>query len=133
MTLRRKGPRQSCASGVHSASGWLTVVETPAFQSRASGRLSQSEVEAVISTLAKDPTQGPVITGTGGVRKVRVAIGGRGKSGGARVIYYFYNRSMPLFLLTVFAKNEQANLTQSERNLLSKVVTSLRAATEKGR
>ncbi|WP_170245124.1 type II toxin-antitoxin system RelE/ParE family toxin, partial [Pararhodospirillum oryzae] len=57
-----------------------------------------------------------------GVRKVRVPLEGRGKSGGARVVYFYRNGTMPLFLLSVFAKNEKDNLTQAERNSLAALV-----------
>ena len=60
--------------------------------------------------------------GTGGVRKLRWGKGGRGKSGGVRVIYYFHDELLPLYLLTLFAKNEQANLTARERNTLATLV-----------
>ena len=58
--------------------------------------------------------------GLGGVRKLRWTKSGSGKSGGVRVVYYFHNDSMPLFLLTLFGKNEKANLSNAERNLLVK-------------
>ena len=64
--------------------------------------------------------------GTGGFRKVRVAMEGRGKSGGARVIYFLHNETMPVYLLTVFAKNDKENLTQGERNELRKRVEEIR-------
>ena len=51
--------------------------------------------------------------GTGGIRKLRWAKSGEGKSGGVRVIYYFHSESMPLFLLSLFGKNEKANLSHS--------------------
>jgi hypothetical protein len=70
--------------------------------------------------VASDPQCGVVIPGTGGVRKVRVAASGRGKSGGARVIYLFGGDHVPMFLLAVFAKNEKGNLSQAERNALKK-------------
>jgi hypothetical protein len=60
--------------------------------------------------------------GTGGIRKLRWAIGNKGKSGGVRVIYYQYNESIPLFLLTVFGKGEKANLSPAERNELAKYI-----------
>lgn len=63
---------------------------------------------------------GDIMQGTGGIRKLRWAAQGRGKSGGARVIYYYHNESIPLFLLTLFGKGEKANLAKSERNDLSK-------------
>ncbi len=50
----------------------------------------------------------------------------RGKSGGVRIVYYYYNESMPVFLLTVFAKNEKADLTRAERNAFGKVARALR-------
>jgi hypothetical protein len=52
----------------------------------------------------------------GGVRKVRWKLEGRGKRGGARIIHFFHNADMPLFLLTAFAKNERTDLSQKERN-----------------
>lgn len=58
--------------------------------------------------------------GAGGVRKLRWAAQGKGKSGGGRVIYYYHNGTMPLFLLTVFGKGEKVNLSKSERNELAK-------------
>ena len=56
------------------------------------------------------------------MRKLRWQRGGRGKSAGVRVIYYFHSQRVPLYLLTVFAKNERADLTQKERNELAKLV-----------
>ncbi|WP_265306516.1 type II toxin-antitoxin system RelE/ParE family toxin [Verminephrobacter eiseniae] len=54
--------------------------------------------------------------GTSGVRKLRWRRGGQGKSGGVRVIYYYHDDLMPLYLLTLFAKGDKANLTKAERN-----------------
>lgn len=72
--------------------------------------------------LGRIPQRGRPYQGTGGIRKLRWRQGGRGKSGGVRVIYYFHSDRMPLYLLTVFAKNERADLSQAERNELSKLV-----------
>jgi len=66
--------------------------------------------------------------GTGGIRKLRWARSGGGKSSGIRVIYYFHDESMPLYLLTAFGKNEKANLSKEERNLLAKAVKKLVAS-----
>ena len=71
------------------------------------------------------------MAGTGGVRKVRVALGGRGKSGGARVIYYFHSERLPVFALTVFAKNEKANLSPAERNAMAAVVRAIKQQLER--
>jgi len=64
--------------------------------------------------------------GTGGIRKLRWSAQGKGKSGGVRVVYYYHNGTMPLFLLTVFGKGEKANLSKSERNELAKFTALLR-------
>lgn len=64
--------------------------------------------------------------GTGGIRKFRWATGNRGKSAGVRVIYYFHNKSKPLFLLTLFGKNEKANLSKAECNELAKLANFLK-------
>lgn len=99
----------------------LTIVELPEYERRASKLLTATESRAVIEYLAAHPQAGVLMRGTGGIRKLRWATGGGGKSGGARIIYYFHNRSMPLFLLTLFGKNEKTNLSQQERNDLSKL------------
>ena len=61
------------------------------------------------------------------MRKLRWGRGGRGKSGGARVIYYFHSEAMPLYLLTAFGKSERAGLSKAERNDLAKLVGILKA------
>ncbi|MCH9012193.1 MAG: type II toxin-antitoxin system RelE/ParE family toxin [Proteobacteria bacterium] len=104
----------------------VTVVETKAFTGRAKGRMSAAEVDRAIEVIARDPLCGDLIQGTGGIRKVRFAVKGRGKSGGVRIVYYYYNESIPVFLLTVFAKNEKADLARAERNALGKVARALR-------
>ena len=75
--------------------------------------------------LATSPTAGDLIEGTGGVRKLRWARDGLGKSGGVRVIYYFRSEAMPLYLLTMFAKNDRSNLSKAERNALAGLVAVL--------
>jgi len=75
--------------------------------------------------LANHPLEGMVMQGTGGIRKFRWAFGNKGKSRGVRIIYYFHSQTMPLFLLTVFGKNEKANLSKAERNELAKFVNLL--------
>ena len=66
-----------------------------------------------------------LIQGTGGIRKLRWARQGGGKSGGIRVIYYFHSELMPLYLLAAFGKNEKANLSGEEKQLLAKAVKEL--------
>ncbi len=104
----------------------ITVVETKAFSARAKGRMDAVEVDRAIEVIARDPLCGDLIQGAGGIRKLRFAVKGKGKSGGVLIVYYYYNESMPVFLLTVFAKNEKADLTRAERNAFGKVARALR-------
>jgi hypothetical protein len=94
----------------------VTVVETPTFLSRADKLLTADEHDALIAYLAANPTAGDLVRGAGGVRKFRWALAGRGKSGGARVIHFFHSLDLPVFALTMFAKNERVDLSQAERN-----------------
>lgn len=107
---------------------WNTVAETRTFLARAEKLLTEDERDGLVDYLARNPESGVVIEGTGGVRKLRWALAGRGKSGGVRVIYYFHSDRMPLYLLTVYAKNERADLTMEERRHLSKAVDRLKEA-----
>lgn len=72
--------------------------------------------------LIVNPAAGPVIPGTGGLRKVRVAARSQGKRGGARVIYYWVPSREQILLLLVYAKNEQANLTPRQARILAAMV-----------
>lgn len=100
----------------------MTIAEVPEFIRRAEKLLSDQERRDVMDYLAAHPRAGDLMEGTGGVRKLRWRRGGRGKSGGVRVIYYFHSEEMPLYLLTLFGKHERANLSKAERNELSKLV-----------
>ena len=80
--------------------------------------MDDEERAELVGYLAYHPAAGVVIQGTGGVRKLRWRLEGRGKRGGARVIYYYHDMEMPLYLLEAYAKNERANLTKGECNEL---------------
>ncbi|MCU7835554.1 MAG: type II toxin-antitoxin system RelE/ParE family toxin [gamma proteobacterium symbiont of Taylorina sp.] len=95
----------------------ITIAETEQFQKKVSQLLSESEKEDLISYLSDNPNAGDLIQGTGGVRKLRWARRGMGKSGGTRVIYYHHSEMMPLF-----GKNEKSNLSMNEKQMLSKAV-----------
>lgn len=86
----------------------------------------------LIDYLAYHPTAGDLIQGTGGVRKLRWALAGRGKSGGERVIYFYYSADLPLFVLTAYAKNDRSDLSQQDRNDMLKM-TELLVRYHKGR
>lgn len=100
----------------------MTVVETDRFLRDAIQLMPEAERMNLIAFIALNPESGDLISGTGGVRKLRWALPGRGKRGGARVIYYFHSEQMPVFLLAAYGKNEKANLTKAERNAIAKLV-----------
>lgn len=99
----------------------ITVAETSEFARRARKLLSEEERSELIFSLAASPKVGAVIEGTGGIRKLRWARQGKGKSGGVRIIYFFHNERMPLYLLTLHGKNEKDDLADSERKELAKL------------
>jgi len=98
-----------------------TVIETVPYLAQAQRLFDEEERQRIVNTISADPRRGVVIPGTGGVRKLRVPASGRGKSGGARVIYLFGGATIPVFLLAAFAKNEKSDLSQAERNALAKL------------
>lgn len=102
-----------------------TIAETTEYIRRAEKLLSTEERRDLLAYLAEHPRAGDLLEGTGGVRKLRWARGGKGKSGGVRVIYYFHSEGIPLYLLTLFAKNERANLSKAECNALAALVSLL--------
>ncbi len=99
-----------------------TIAELPEFIKSSRKLLDDDERQDLIRYLSEQPKAGDLMVGTGGVRKLRWGRGSQGKSGGVRVIYYFHDEQMPLYLLSLFAKNEQANLSLAERNELSGLV-----------
>jgi mRNA-degrading endonuclease RelE of RelBE toxin-antitoxin system len=109
----------------------LTVAETPTFTKQADDLFDEDEKQALISFLAQNPLAGDVISGTGGVRKVRYAASGRGKRGGARVIYYYFDESLPLYALLVYPKNAKTDLTPDDKRATSAFVEALKATRRK--
>lgn len=103
----------------------ITIVELPEFIRRSELILSGKEKDGLLFHLSSNPKDGDLIRGAGGIRKLRWASKGKGKSGGSRIIYYFHNEQIPLFLLTMFSKGEKVNLTKLERNELAELAKTL--------
>jgi len=99
----------------------MTIVETPGFL-REAAALTGEERPEVILYFVQNPEAGDVMPGTGGASKFRWRASGRGKRGGARVIYYYHNES---------AKNEKANLTKAEQNEMKALLPRLVAGYQK--
>ena len=103
----------------------ISVVELPEYLRRAKKLLHEEERDQLVNYLASHPLAGVILEGTGGIRKLRWKREGMGKSGGVRVIYYYHNERCPIFLLTLFGKSEQANVSKAERNTLAKMIHDL--------
>ncbi len=93
-------------------------MELSGYLRRAEKLLSADERDEVVRMVALDPTVGVVMQGSGGFRKLRVGLEGRGKSSGARVIYFFHDERLPVYLFSVYAKNEKSSLSKQELNRL---------------
>ena len=104
----------------------ITIIETQQFISKADKIISAAEKDDLFDFIARNPKEGDVISGTGGVRKLRFAIQGQGKRGGGRVIYYYYNDRNPVLLFTVFGKNEKSDLTKKEKNTLYGIIQEIK-------
>ena len=106
----------------------VTVVEVEPFSTKAKQVWGEEEKLELIGFVAHNPEIGDVIPGTGGVRKMRWARRGIGKRGGVRIVYYYHNESMPLFLLTLYPKTAKSDLTAKEKRTISGLVVELRKA-----
>ena len=84
--------------------------------------LADAELRQLQELLLLNPKAGDVIQGTGGLRKLRIAFSGSGKSGGGRVAYIDFMAYDTIYLITVYAKSEKDNLSQGERNEIAKVI-----------
>jgi hypothetical protein len=111
----------------------LEFIEFPAFTKRLLA-LAKDRADDVLleiqSDLLENPERGPVIEGTAGVRKARVAdpTRGKGKSGGFRYMYYYIERDGQIFLLMIFSKKEQADLTSEQKKIVKQAIMALREA-----
>lgn len=111
-----------------------TFIEVPLFSKRWKEiGLGDSELQALQVMLLKDPESGPVMEGTGGIRKVRFPLQNRGKSGSVRVCYTDFAEFEIIYLITAFEKKDQENLSDEEKNVLKKLVKSLREEASKNR
>lgn len=100
----------------------MLFIETAAFTKRLPAILNDAEYSEFQEHLAKHPKDGDVIPGTGGLRKIRWSASGRGKRGGARVIYYYVDDQSQIWLLLIYAKNEKQDLSNAEMKVLKHLV-----------
>jgi hypothetical protein len=100
----------------------VELIETSTFTRQITALLSDEEYAKFQARLTAKPESGAIIRGSGGIRKVRVAVGSRGESGGARVIYYWAVRRNLILLLYAYPKNVAADLTSKQVAQLARAV-----------
>jgi hypothetical protein len=100
----------------------MRFVETPVFTVALRRHLDDETYRALQVALLLRPVQGPIIQGGAGLRKLRWAVPGRGKRGGVRLIYYWEPGSQTFYMLYLYAKNEQGDLTSDQLKTLAKLV-----------
>ncbi len=102
----------------------LIVKVTPQFEKLSRKLLSEEAREALYDYLEAHPEAGDIISGTGGVRKLRWRTGkdNKGKRGGVRILYH-YTQGVLILLITLYSKSEKGNITQAEKKNLKKLVS----------
>ncbi len=100
-------------------------IYTDEFVDSADGLLTDAELRELEAELLHTPAKGNLVPGTGGVRKMRFALTGRGKSGGSRVLYVYAPHDQRIYFLLAYAKNVRDTLTQAEKNALKQWVQTL--------
>jgi mRNA-degrading endonuclease RelE of RelBE toxin-antitoxin system len=100
----------------------MVIIETPIFTRRVLALLADEDYRKLQAALVNRPEIGAVIRGSGGLRKVRWSLSGRGKRGGARIIYYWAVSEDRLLMLFIFTKNESDDLSSDQVKILKKIV-----------
>ena len=110
---------------------YITFIETRIFSKRISELISDDAFAEFQAELAQTPSKGTIIEGTGGLRKVRCKLKGKGKSGGVRIMYLFLKMHGIIHLVFVFAKSESDNLTANEKKQLKNIVNAIKSEYQK--
>jgi hypothetical protein len=100
----------------------MEFIETCGFERAADFLFGEEGVAELQTALMLRPEMGAVIPGSGGLRKVRWAAKGKGKRGGARVIYYWMKDGSTIYLIYAYAKNRKENLTRDELKILRQTI-----------
>jgi hypothetical protein len=114
-------------SGEHAWGEFLEFVYLPLFERTRCGVLTDGEVKALEDELLANPRAGVVMVNTGGVRKVRAAQQGRGKSGSARVAYLYVPEQTTVYFILAFPKNVQGNLTANQKKQVRALVAQIKS------
>lgn len=97
----------------------MIFVESPQFTRAITGLMDDDEYRLLQAALLENPDGGAIIVGSGGLRKIRWALPGRGKRGGARIIYYYWVIKSRIYLLYAFSKSGRSDLTREQMRILA--------------
>ncbi len=100
----------------------MKIFRTASYLRSVKKLFSDEQLTEIDDLITDNPEIGLVISGTGGVRKMRIPFSGRGKSGGARVIYYYWKEGEAAYLFYAYAKNDKADLSGTDKKSFSKMV-----------
>jgi len=103
----------------------MEFIETPTFTRLLTDLLSDDEYRVLQNVLVENPERGDILKGGGGIRKLRHALPGRGKSGGVRAIYDWIKDDHQIYMLLIYPKSKKDNLTDQETALLRELVKEL--------
>ena len=103
----------------------MEFIETPTFTRLLASLLTDDEYRALQNVLVENPARGDLIPSGGGIRKLRHALPGRGKSGGVRAIYYWIRDDDEIYMLLIYPKSKKDNLTDQETAVLREFVKEL--------
>ena len=103
----------------------MEFIETPTFTRMVTELLDDDEYRLLQTELAEDHERGDLIKGGGGIRKLRFALPGRGKSGGVRAIYYWLKDHRQIYMLVIYPKSKKDDLTDKETAMLREFVKEL--------
>jgi len=105
--------------------GIMEFIETPVFTKLIATMLPDDDYRLLQNDIAKNPQTGDLIPGGGGIRKLRFALPGRGKRGGARLIYYWQTSKYKIYMLLAYAKAKKENLEPEQVAILKSLVKEL--------
>ena len=100
----------------------MVIVETPIFTKLINEIMSYDEYKELQEVLVIKPDLGVLIKNSGGLRKIRWSVDGRGKSGGVRIIYYWMTENEQLYMMYIFSKSTQENLSDAQTKALRQIV-----------
>lgn len=103
----------------------MVIIETPIFKKCIEDIATEEEYRTLQNDILENPESGKLIKGGGGIRKIRFATGGKGKSGGARAIYFYIKPQGQVLMLIAYAKSVSDTLTADQVSLLKELVKAL--------